>query len=140
MKRMQVLLLVGVGAVVLGFAGTANAADIQSKKDCETADGVTSRQGGMLTCTLPIIDAAFRDESKHVSTCDGEIISGGAFCEIILDPKFKNSKPDCKALERRNASRQRDAERVQMEQDTPMTDAWRCAREKRVKAQKEKRG
>lgn len=139
MKYIQKLLFAGMVVTIFGIAGAANAADIQTKKDCKAADGMTSRQGGMLTCTLPIIEAEFRDDAKHVRSCDGEIISGGAFCEIIIDSKFKSSKPNCDALEQGNALRQGEDQAIQMEEDTPMTDAWRCKREKRIKSQRAKR-
>ena len=134
MTRIQTLLLCGLGVVALSFASTANAAEIKNRKDCKAADGMPSRLGGVLTCTLPLLDAEFADSEKHVTSCDGELIGGGAFCQILIERKGKKLNCDAYAGKEYTLGAEYDAWRL--EADTPMSKAWKCERKKRIKARR----
>ena len=138
MTDVKTVLFCAVSAACFGMSTPVHASDIQTKKECEAADGMASRMNGVLTCTLPLLEPDMREAGKHVTDCSGEVISGGSFCQMIIDPKYKKSALDCAAV---NAPIEMTREAYDawfLEVDTPMTDAWKCQREKRIKAQRAK--
>lgn len=135
MSRRKACIFAIISIALCSIAGGTHANDITSKKDCEAADGMAKRVGGVLTCTLPLLESEMRVADKHLTTCPGEIVSGGSFCQIIINTKRKKSKLNCKAFNTQRQSTGETYEAWRMEADTPMSDAWKCERRRRIKAQ-----
>lgn len=126
MKRIGTFLLPAIGAALYLSMGTAVAAEINSKKDCEAAEGMVSRIDRALTCTVPMLPAEFKVAEKTVDQCNGELLDGGMFCRIIIDKAYKTAAPDCAAVETAKADPDFGYEIWLAESKRPHTDAWKC--------------
>jgi len=135
MKQARLFMMCSIGLAAFALmTPTATAAEIKTKKDCEASDGVAMKNRGVLTCTLPLMEAENRDSERSISTCAGEVVANGAFCRIVVDPRMKDKKPNCNKVER--ALSNLSEEEALAAADVPMSDAWVCARNERIKKQR----